>query len=424
MIRRKYFVSSLFLVLCVMGFFAILSSTMSKDPVLKPFAQLIGTPTQLQGIIAAASTIPGILVSLPAASLSDVFGRRKILLFATFVFASAPFLYLFVSTWWELFLARFYHGFATAVFVPVAEATVAEHFPTKRGERISLFSSVTYVGRAIAPSLGGVFLGGTTLATLTFANVHSLYLAVGVAGVTAFIVTILFLTESKQTISQKERNERVTKHVLNGWSNLFKNRKVAVLSLVQASQYYVFGGAEFYLVGYLTAVVNLNLGVVGAILSSQIVALIITRPIIGRVSDRTGRRAPIITGAVVSAAFMLAIPHVTQVAALFLLSVGYGIGFAMVISATSPFICEIAGPTLIGTSLGFLDTTMDVGQTLGPIISGLIAGLFLSNSGAGYTAIFYSFGFLLLATCIIFILSKMQNSKQTCNIANGQEQSD
>ncbi len=146
-----------FWVLCVMGAFAILSSTMSKDPVLNPFAISLGTPADLTGVIAAASTIPGILVSLPAASLSDVFGRRKLLLFATFVFASAPFLYLFVTAWWQLALVRFFHGFATAIFVPVAEATIAERYPAKRGERISTFNSATYVGRGLAPFLGGSY---------------------------------------------------------------------------------------------------------------------------------------------------------------------------------------------------------------------------------------------------------------------------
>ena len=58
-----------------MGLFAILSSAMSKNPVLPLFAKSIGTPEYLMGFIAAASTIPGILVSLPAGSLSDTFGR-------------------------------------------------------------------------------------------------------------------------------------------------------------------------------------------------------------------------------------------------------------------------------------------------------------------------------------------------------------
>ena len=93
-----------------MGFFAILSSTMSKNPVLKPFATSLGTPDELLGIVASASTIPGILISLPAASLSDYIGRRKVLLLAGSIFALAPFLYLGVDSWWTLALVRFFHG--------------------------------------------------------------------------------------------------------------------------------------------------------------------------------------------------------------------------------------------------------------------------------------------------------------------------
>jgi MFS family permease len=124
------------------------------------------------GIIAVASTIPGILVSLPIASLSDVFDRKKILLIATFIFASAPFPYLCITSWWQLVLVRFYHGFATTMFVPVVEATIAERFPTKKGERMATFNTATYIGRGIAPFLGGAILFITTY------GFHTLYLAV------------------------------------------------------------------------------------------------------------------------------------------------------------------------------------------------------------------------------------------------------
>ena len=169
---KKYF----FLIICALGFFAILSSTMSKNPVLKPFATSLDTPDDLLGIVASASTIPGILISLPAASLSDTFGRRKVLMLAAFVFASAPFLYLGVNSWWTLALVRFYHGFATAIFVPVAEASIAELYPTKRGERISVLNSATAVGRALAPFLGGYILFATDQ------SFFSLYVSVGIAG--------------------------------------------------------------------------------------------------------------------------------------------------------------------------------------------------------------------------------------------------
>ena len=95
--------------------------------------------------------------------------------------------------WWQLILVRFYHGFATAIFVPVAEASIAEAFPTKRAERISLFSSATAVGRGLAPFLGGYMLFATDY------SYHTLYLAVGIAGITALITALLFLTERESS---------------------------------------------------------------------------------------------------------------------------------------------------------------------------------------------------------------------------------
>jgi len=179
--------SHLFLILCVVGFSAILSSTMAKNPVLNPFAQSLNAPEAMMGFIAAASTIPGILVSLPAGSLSDSFGRRKVLVASGLVFATAPFLYLLVGNWWQLALVRFYHGFATAMFGPVANAYVAQLYPDRKGERISLFSSATAIGRTAAPLLGGYIL------SVTGYGFHDLYLAVALAGMTAFVVMFLLL---------------------------------------------------------------------------------------------------------------------------------------------------------------------------------------------------------------------------------------
>jgi MFS family permease len=384
-----------FLILCVMGLFAILSSTMSKNPVLKPFATSLGTPDALIGFIASASTIPGILVSLPAASLSDVFGRRKVLLFSTFVFASAPFLYLFITAWWQLLLVRFYHGFATAIFVPVTEATIAEQFPAKRGERISLLSSATAVGRAAAPFLGGYLL------FLTDYSFYTLYLAVGVAGVTAFAIALLFMAERKSAPVEPVAAKNATRQVFHGWLQLAKNRGVLLVSFIQASQYYVFGAAEFFLVGYLTEVVELDAFSIGVIMGSQIVALIIARPLIGRVSDKTSRRIPIIAGSLVSCLILLAVPFIAQFPILLLLSIGYGIGFAAVISSTSPLISEIAPSSLIGASMGFLSTMMDTGQTLGPIISGVILATSLR-----YVGLFVSLSLILIVSGVVFALSK------------------
>jgi len=400
--RNRSPINTIFLTISAMGFFAILSSTMSKSPVLIHFATYLGTPQELIGIVAAASTIPGILVSLPVASLSDVFGRRKFLLIAGFVFASAPFFYLFVAVWWQLLLVRFYHGFATAIFVPVAEASIAELFPQKRAERISLFSSVTSVGRIIAPSLGGYVL----FATLK--DYRTLYLAVGVAGVTALIVAIAFLAELKQSSLTGANKEprAVLKGLYQGWGTVATNRAALSVSFVQATQFYAFGVVEFFLAGYLPEVAHVDYVPTGIILSSMVFMTVIAKPWIGRISDKAGRRTPIIVGCLASGLPLLLVPFVTDFWILLALMIGYGLGFSAATSSTSALMSELVPQHLLGTSMGFLDTIMDVGQTLGPIVSGLIFATYLH-----YTGVFASLTLLLVSTASVFMLTRVGKSR-------------
>ena len=145
-----------FIMLCTMGAFAILSSTMSKSPVLNPFAKSLGTPSDLFGVVAAAFNhtwnnrefAHGVAFRHNRQTKSSSVRR------VCFRFRSVP-VFVRELVGGEYVLVRFYHGFATAVFVPVTEATVAERFPSKRGERISILNSATGVGRTVAPTLGG-----------------------------------------------------------------------------------------------------------------------------------------------------------------------------------------------------------------------------------------------------------------------------
>jgi MFS transporter, DHA1 family, multidrug resistance protein len=384
----------LFWTLCIVGFFAILSSTMSKNPVLNPFARALGTPDSLMGFVASASTIPGILASLPAASLSDRFGRRKVLFVSGIVFASAPFLYLLVNSWWQLALVRFYHGFATAMFVPVGNAFVAELFPSNRAERISILSSATIVGRTIAPFLGGYIL------FVTNNGFHELYLAVGIAGIAAFVTGLLLMKEKSQTTEASASPRRAGRGLLEGWAAVAGNRKTLVVSLVEAAQYYAFGATEFFLVGYLNEIAHFDSLSQGIILGAQLAMIPLLKPLMGRLSDRTGRTIPIVTGSLVGAFALAAIPFTVRFPLLLLISVVYGIGFSAVTASTPALVSELTDKALVGTGMGFLGTMMDLGQTLGPIITGAILA-----GGFGYLGSFAALTVVLIVTCGIFVMS-------------------
>jgi len=74
---------------------------------------------------------------------------------SAFFFCAAPLGYLFISNPWWLIPLRFFHGFATAILGPAAAAAISRIYFTNKGEKLGLYSSMTLIGRTIAPTIGG-----------------------------------------------------------------------------------------------------------------------------------------------------------------------------------------------------------------------------------------------------------------------------
>src|SRR4030081_1387992 len=98
---------------------------MARTPVLPIFAADLGAMPELIGVIVAASTVTGVFFKLPSGALSDVLGRKRMMVVGALFSAAPPFLYPFIHDPWSLLALRFVHGFATAIFSPVAAAYVA-----------------------------------------------------------------------------------------------------------------------------------------------------------------------------------------------------------------------------------------------------------------------------------------------------------
>jgi MFS family permease len=70
---------------------------MARSPVLPAFAASLGALPEFIGVIVAASTITGIFFKLPSGALSDVLGRKRMMVLGGLFFALPPFLYPFVA---------------------------------------------------------------------------------------------------------------------------------------------------------------------------------------------------------------------------------------------------------------------------------------------------------------------------------------
>src|SRR5829696_1844030 len=115
--------------MCAAASLAYCSYAMCRSPLLPLFARQLGADVQMVGLVSAASTLTGMFLKLPAGALSDVLGRRVLLIAGSIVFAVMPFTYLAVASVGVLIGIRAIHGSATAIFGPVASATLSDVAP-------------------------------------------------------------------------------------------------------------------------------------------------------------------------------------------------------------------------------------------------------------------------------------------------------
>lgn len=372
---------SFFVLIALIGGLAILSSTLSKTPVLPLFAHsLHATPAEI-GWIVMASTIPGILISYPAGALSDHLGSRRLLLASLVVFATAPFLYLLVGTAEQLMAVRFYHGFATAIFGTVANAAIAERYSVDRAARLSTYSSVTIVGRSIAPFLGG--------SLISLASFHAVYLACAISGVLALGAGLLLRDHAPQPKAKLE-----LPHFWASLTTVLRDRSIMLVSLVESAQYLVFGAIEAFLALF-AASLGLPAWQIGIILGVQLVSIVFAKPLMGKLSDRVGRRRVILPGLLIGAASVVLLPYAPSFIGLSVLSLMFGIGFATVTSSTSALVADLTRDGRYGSSMGVLRTVMDVGQSIGPVLTGWMVGV------AGYGSAFTLLAAILVLAAVM-----------------------
>ncbi|MBM2831477.1 MAG: putative arabinose efflux permease, family, partial [Dehalococcoidia bacterium] len=320
------------MLLCIMGGLAIFSSTMAKNPVLPLFIRSLGVPVSTVGFIAAASTVVGVLVSLPAGILSDTIGRRRVMLMAAIVFATAPFLYLLVTLPWQLVLVRVYHGLATAILGPVAMAAVADTFDKGRGERMAWYSSATMIGRFVAPFVGGALIFGE--------DFHWVYIADGVAGLLALLAVIRLPLATRATASGGEALRRERGRMGREIAFILRNAGILATSGVEAAQYFAFGCLETFLPIYLNEQLGLPPFKIGLLFTLQILAATLSKPLMGRLSDRYGRVPLIAAGLALSGAATAIMLYSANYLVLMALIGLFGLRLATVTASTAALVAD------------------------------------------------------------------------------------
>lgn len=382
-----------FVLLCTIGVFCFISYNMVRMPVLALFAESLGAGPERIGLIVSVSTLTGVFLKLPSGALSDIYGRRMLLRVGVVAFGLPPFVYLFVSDLNLLTALRMFHGLATAIFAPSALATVAELYRERRGAALGTYTACTQSGALLGPFIGGYLVYA--------AGFSSAFVTAGLFGCVAIVLFYsLHLTPPPPRVHEKGWAP-VLAEMWKGFVVVARNRKVLITSSTDAAKMIANGALMAFLPLYGVSV-GLNPGEVGLLFTVQALTSFLSKPVMGRVSDRMGRQPLIMTGLLICAATFVCIPHVSVFAVLLLLSAGFGFGEAVVSSSSSAFVADSSEFKTLGAGMGMQGTIGDIGHAAGP----LLAGLLIANMS--YAGAFAIIAAMQLAAAGLFWLTMRQ----------------
>ena len=374
------------------GFFAIFSTTIAKNPVLPLFSQALGAGDAVVGLVAAVSPLAGILFSFPVGVLSDHLGRRRLLIASGAVFLSAPLLYLLITDPFWLIPIRFFHGTATAILGPVIAATIVVRFAGRKGEALGQYSSATLVGRTLAPLVGGAIISFFAVYP-GLVPYRAVYIAAAVAAVPVLALVLLYLEETPAPLTVLSFSAFRRSSVA-----FFANRRLRATALADMATYFAFGAFETFL-----PLVLLSQGMgayqAGVLFAAQTLIIAATKPSFGRLSDRVDRRIQIVAGLLILGCAVAAIPFAPGFFAFLLVSALFALGMSLSTVATSAYVADVAEQEQMGASMGALSSIMDIGHSAGPLVTGIIVAA--GGFGPGFFASFL----IAILICGFFVLS-------------------
>jgi MFS family permease len=121
-------------------------------------------------VLAYLLAITTLIVSV--GRLGDLFGRRRLLLVGICLFTVASMLCGISLTLWQLIAARAFQGLGSAIMMALTIAFVGETVSKeKTGSAMGLLGSMSAIGTALGPSLGGVLIARFGWPAIFFVNI-------------------------------------------------------------------------------------------------------------------------------------------------------------------------------------------------------------------------------------------------------------
>jgi len=352
-------------------------------PVLPLFAKGLGATGLWIGIIFSGYSLSRVVLMPVIGRLSDIYNRKTIIAVGLALYTLFSLLYPSASSPESLALIRFFHGFASAMVVPVAMAFAADLAPrSHEGRYMGTFIISFLFGMGLGPVIGGMLFDRS--------GINGVFFFMSALTAISFVIC-LFLPPLSGSIRQPVPLMQIFK-VRGMASPLFFQLIASFLTAVFIAFFPILARAVPQPV---------TVGQIGIIMSANLLMTTGLQYHFGKIADRHDKRYLLAAGLIIIAAVLAVLPLLTSFTAFLCASIILGIGAGISIPAAIALMTVAGRYSGQGMAMGVFVTVIGIGMMIGPIIAGVVADVF------GIAAVF-SFCALVsfLAVPVIFLLAK------------------
>ena len=375
--------------------------------------------------VMVASVLATSTMLLPMGRLSDIIGRKKIIIIGILIFTLAAILCGFAQNIQILITARLFQGLGAAMFQANAMAILTQTFPdNERGKVIGLYMTVVGLGAVAGPVFGGglagilgwrfIFIGMVPFSIISLIMIQMMIpldktnllqrpkfdwigAAIWVATLSIFLLAIgnaqkigwgstiilsallvsLFLFVI--FILWEIRN---SEPMIN--MSLFKNRTFSFSCCANVLVFLASAGTFFLMPFFLQGVLNLSPQQTGLIFVPTTLTFAITGTISGRISDKFGTRWPTIFGLTIIVLSALVLSTLNENSSYITVIIGMSMqafGMGMFFTPNSSIILGAVNKKDYGITTALINMIRNTTHIVGIAITTSIISLIMLNNG-------------------------------------------
>lgn len=333
------------------------------------------------GVIVSAFFLGYSLIQIPGGLLADKLGSKRILMLSLGSISLFSILFGICNSLLMFVIIRFLAGIGHGGYPSSCSKAVAENFDfDKRTFVQSIILTTSGIGGILAFTLGTILIG---------ISWRYAYILLGSLFFIALILIYKYLptNNKKDLIAKDEKNIKYKK--------LLNNKNIILLFISMIFLNITYYGSMSWLPSYIVKKYHLSLGLAGSILALNSVAQVIgsfgTGILLSKIFNKKEKLFIIINSIIVSISIFILINSNNLILSLFLIMI---IGMLTISSFTAIFTWpqKIFSTSIIGSSIGIINT----GGTLGGFLAPIIIGILIDKSSGDF-----SISFVFLSICIL-----------------------